>query len=142
MATKSHPEIPYCLRFEFDPVNKILLLRVEGRLTNESFTECYWAVRKYSIETDASAGIWDLSSVTEFAVSPEFLCDLAYREPAMPNATRRPRFFVAPAGFGLGIARLFEIAAKPMNPLLKIVLSVGEALTELGVQSPHFEPLE
>jgi hypothetical protein len=142
MAPKPHPEIPYRLRFEFDPVNKILLLRVEGRLTNESLKECYWAVRKYSTETNASAGIWDLSSVTEFAVSPEFLCDLAYREPAMPDATRRPRFFVAPVGFGLGISRLFEIAARPMNPLLKIVLSVDEALTDLAVQSPHFEPLE
>jgi len=141
MATKPHPEIPHRLRFEFDPVNRILLLRVEGRLTNESFTECYWAVRKYSIETDASAGIWDFSSVTEFALSPEFLCDLAYRQPAMLDATSRPRFFVAPAGFGLSIARLYEIAASPMNPLLKIVFSVDEALTELAVQSPHFEPL-
>jgi len=97
-------------RFEFDPVNKILLLRVEGRVTDESLTEGYWAVRKYSTETDAMAGIGDFSSVTEFALSPEFLRDLASREPAMPDATRRPRFFVAPAGFGLGISRMYEIA--------------------------------
>lgn len=142
MASKPRSEIPYRFWFEFDALNKILLLRVEGRLTTEYLTECYWAIRKYSTETDSSAGIWDLSSVTEFAVSPEFLRDLAYREPAMPDATRRPRFFVAPAGFGLGISRLYEIAARPMNPLLKIVVSVDEALTELGVQSPHFEPLD
>jgi hypothetical protein len=141
MASKPHAEIPYRFRFEFDPLHKILLLRVEGRLTDESLKECYWSVRKYSTEIDASAGIWDLSSVTEFAVSPEFLCDLAYREPAMPDATKRPRFSVAPPGFGLSISRLYEIAARPLNPLLKIVLSVDEALTELGVQSPHFEPL-
>jgi hypothetical protein len=142
MASKPRPEIPYRFWFEFDPVNKILLLRVEGRLTNESLTECYWAVRKYSTETDASAGIWDFSSITEFAVSPELIYDLAYREPAMPDATRRPRFVVAPSGFGLGISRLYEVAAGPMNPLLKIVLSVDEALTELGVQFPHFDLLE
>ena len=129
-------------RFEFDPVNKILLLRVEGRVTDESFTEGYWAVRKYSTETDARAGIWDLTSVTDFAVSPEFIRDLAYREPAMPDSTRRPRFFVAPATVGLGVSRLFEIAAGPMNPLFKIVLSVDEALAALGIQSPHFEALE
>lgn len=86
MASNPRPEIPYRFRFELDPVNKILLLRVEGRLTNESLTECYWAVRKYSTETDASAGIWDFSSITEFAVSPELIYDLAYREPAMPDA--------------------------------------------------------
>ncbi len=128
-------------KFEFDPVNKILLLRVEGRVTDESITEGYWAIRKYSTETDARAGIWDLASVTDFAVSPEFIRELAYREPAMPDATRRPRFFVAPATLGLSVSSLFEIAAGPMNPLFKIVLSVGEALATLGIQSPHFEPL-
>jgi hypothetical protein len=53
-------------RFEFDPLNKILLGRFEGRLTNESAAEFYGAVRKFVTMTDASAGIWDLSSVTEF----------------------------------------------------------------------------
>jgi len=128
-------------RFEFDAVNKILLFRVEGRVTDESFTEGYWAVRKYSTDTDARAGIWDLASVTEFAVSPEFIRDLAKREPAMPDAARRPRFFVAPAMVGLSISRLFEIAVEHENPLFRIVLSVDEALAALGIQSPHFEPL-
>jgi len=127
--------------FKFDPENKILLLRFEGRLTDELVSELYWEIRNYSTATDASAGIWDLSPVTEFAVSPEFIRALAYREPAMPDATRRPRFFVAPATVGLGISRLFEIAVEPENPLFKIVLSVDEALTALGIQSPHFEPL-
>jgi hypothetical protein len=128
-------------RFEFDTVNKILLLRVEGRVTDDSLTEGYWAVRNYSTQTDARAGIWDLSSITDFAVSPEFIRDLANREPAMPDATRRPRFFVAPATVGLGLSRLFEIAVEHENPLFKIVLSVDEALAALGIQSPHFEPL-
>jgi len=128
-------------RFEFDPVNKILLLRVEGQVTDESFTEGYWAVRKYSTETDASAGIWDLSSVTDFAVSPEFIRRLVDWGPAMPEATKRPRFLVAPAMVGLGISRLVEIAGEHQNPLFKIVLSVDEALAALGIQSPHFEPL-
>jgi hypothetical protein len=129
-------------RFEFDSVNKILLLRFEGRLTDELLTELYWTVRRYSTATDASAGIWDLSPVTEFAVSPEFVRDMANREPAMPDATRRPRFIVAPPMFGLSISRMIEIAEGPRNPLFKIVLSVDEALAALGLQSPHFEPLE
>ena len=129
-------------QFSFDPENKILLLRVEGRVTDESFPEGYWAVRKYSTETDARAGIWDLTSVTDFALSPEFLRDLANREPAMPDATRRPRFFVAPATVGLSVSCLYEIAAGNTSPLLKIVFSVDEALAALGIQSPHFEALE
>ena len=128
-------------RFAFDPVNKILLLRFEGRLTDELLTELYWMVRRYSPETDACAGIWDLSPVTEFAVSPEFTRDLANREPAMPEATRRPRFLVAPDMLGLGISRMIEFAEGPRNPLFKIVLTLDAALATLGIQSTHFEPL-
>ena len=129
-------------RFEFDPVNKILLGRVEGRLTEELATEFYGAIRKYSIATDANAGIFDHSSVTELAISSDFVRNLAHSEPAMPDATRRPRFQVAPMTAGFGLGRMFQILGEPTRPLLKVVHSVDEALAELGVQSPHFEPLE
>ena len=42
-------------RSEFDPANKILLMRFEGQLTDESAAEFYGAVRKYSTATDARA---------------------------------------------------------------------------------------
>ncbi len=77
-------------RFEFDPANKILLLRFEGRLTDESLAEYYRAARKYSTATDASVGIFDSSPVTEFAVSSEFIRALAGQEPAMPDAFSAP----------------------------------------------------
>lgn len=44
-------------RFEFDPENKILLLRLDGRQTDESLAACYHAIREYSTASDASAGI-------------------------------------------------------------------------------------
>ena len=128
-------------QFEFDSENRILLLRFGGRLTDELMSELYWAVKKYSAATDARAGIWDLSAVTEFAVSPEFIRGLVDRGPAMLDPTRRPRFFVAPAMVGFAISRLVEIAASDRNPLFKVVLSRNEALAALGVQSPRFEPL-
>ena len=93
-------------RFEFDVVNKILLLRLEGRLTEELATELFKAIRMYAVATDASAGIWDMSSVTEFSLSSDFIRDLASREPAMPNATSRPRFIVVPKTFAFGLARI------------------------------------
>jgi hypothetical protein len=55
--------------FEFDPENKILLARFEGRLTDELLTELYGAIRKHATETDASAGILDFSAMSELAVS-------------------------------------------------------------------------
>jgi len=129
-------------RVEFDPANKILLARFEGRLTDELLAEYYRAIRRYSIATDASAGIMDLSSVTEFAVSTELIRQLANQEPAMPDASTRPRFIVTPNTLGFGLARMFQIMGEPARPLLKVVRTLDDALTELGIQSPHFERLE
>lgn len=126
--------------FEFDSVNKILLVRFEGRLTEEVMAELYEAIRKYSTATDASAGILDFSSVTEFAISTQFVCDLANQEPAMGNATTRPRIIVVPE-HGFRLWRLFQVIGGPTRPLLQVARTLDEALAALGVQSPHFEPL-
>jgi hypothetical protein len=37
---------------------------------------------------------------------------------------------------------MFQIAGESTRPLLQVVRTVDEALTALGAQSPHFEPLE
>ncbi|MGO9576966.1 MAG: hypothetical protein ACLPTQ_21865 [Terriglobales bacterium] len=128
-------------RFEFDPANKILLMRFEGPLTDESLAELYRAIRTYSIATDARAGIWDYSSVTEIAVSAEHIRQLASQEPAMPDATRRPRIIVAPTAVGFGLSRMFQIAGESKRPLLRVVRTLDEAFAALDIQSPHFEPL-
>ncbi|MGD0510094.1 MAG: hypothetical protein ABSA27_20010 [Terriglobales bacterium] len=129
-------------RFEFDPANKILLARFEGRLTDKSYTESNSQVRKYSIATDPHVLIVDLSSADEFALSEAFIRQLADLESAMPDGARHPLFGIVPTTFPLSIARVFEIAGATTRPLLKIVYTVDEALAALGVQSPHFEPLE
>jgi hypothetical protein len=141
MASPSRPEIPSSFRFEFDSANKILLGRVEGRLTDDSLAEIYSEIRKYAIATDASAGIWDMSSVTEFAMSAKFVRSLASQEPAMPEATY-PIIVAGMNPTGFGFARMFQIVGEDTRPLLQVVHTLDEALTILGVQSPHFEPLE
>lgn len=123
-------------------MNKILVARSEGRLTNESLTELYRAIRKYSTATDARAGIWDLSSVTDFAATSDFLRELASQKPAMPDAENRPRFIVAPNELEFGLSRMFQIAGGTARPLLTVVRTLDEALAALGVQSPQFEPLD
>ena len=128
-------------RFEFDPTNKILLMRFEGLVTDESLAEFYAALRNYSTATDARAAILDFSFATEHAESAEFVHELASREPAVQDPTR-PRFVVVPSTVGFGLARMFQIVGGPTRPLLQIVRTVDEALATLGVRSPHFEPLE
>lgn len=132
--------MPY--RFEFDPVNKVLLSRFEGRLTDESAVEFYEVAWKYARATDASAGIVDFSSVTEFPVSSETLLQLARRKSDLPNAAGRPRVVVAPQTHAYGLFRMFQIAGEQTRPLLQVVRTMDEALAALAVQSPHFEPLE
>lgn len=129
-------------RHEFDPANKILLMRFEGRLTDKLLAEAYQATLKYWIATDAHVSIADYSSITEADVSGEFVRQLARDGPIMPDATTRPRFIVVPTEAGFGIGRMFQILGQPKRPLLKVVHTLDEVWADLGITSPHFEPLE
>jgi hypothetical protein len=129
-------------RFEFDPVHRILLARFEGQLTNESAAEYHDALGKNWRATDPRAGIWDLSGVADFAVAADFLRSLAKRKPISPGLTNHPRFIVVPETAGFGLMRMFQIAGESTRPLLHVVRTIDEALTALGAQSSHFEPLD
>ncbi len=128
--------------FEFDSASKILLMRVEGRLTDELLAELYPRALEHWAATDASAGISDYSSVTDFAVSGELIRALANQYPAMTDPTRRPRIIVVPTAVGFGLSRMFQLAVETTRPLLQVVRTLDEAFSALGVQSPHFEPWE
>jgi hypothetical protein len=128
-------------RFEFDPVNKILLGRLDGRLTDESLSEAYEAARERAAATNPRAGIWDTSAVTEFAVSSGFVRSLASRVPIIEDA-QLPRFVVAPKIEAYGLFRMFQLTGESTRPELRIVHTIEEAFTLLGIQSPHFQPLE
>ena len=128
--------------FAFDRANQILLVRVEGRLTDQLLEECYAAIREHSVETDAHMGIFDLSGVTQYLASSEFIRQLAKREPAMPDATNRMRIIAVENTTGYGLARMFQIVGEKGRPKLQVAHTLDEALAVLGVQSPHFEPLD
>src|SRR5258706_13906263 len=81
--------------FEFDSVNKLLLLRFDGRLTDELYAEAYSAAKKHWAATDAKMGIVDFTPVTDFAASPQFLRQLVNREP-VGDAAKYPRVAVCP----------------------------------------------
>ena len=129
-------------RFEFDSVNKILLARFEGQLSNQSAVEYHDALGRNWRATNAQAGIWDLSGVTDFAVAADFLRGLAKRKPITPGLTDYPRFIVVPETAGYGLMRMFQIAGESERPLLHVVRTIDEALTALGIRSPDFEPLD
>ena len=129
-------------RFEFDPGNKVLLVRIAGRLTDELLAEVYRAVRTYSSANDVRAGIVDFSPVSDWALSSAFLRELARKEPAMADAARRRLIIVTPAMVGFGLARMFQMLGESTRPLLEVMRTLDEALAALGVQSAKFEPVE
>jgi hypothetical protein len=128
-------------RFEFDPEHKILLMRYEGRLTEAVAEESDVALRKYWAATAPSMVIVDFSSVTEFAVSSEFVRRVA-GQALIVDATGTPVAIVAPVPAGFGLGRMFQIVGEPKRPLLHVVRTMDEAFAALGVQSPHFALLE
>jgi hypothetical protein len=129
-------------RFEFDSVNKVLLARFEGQLTNESAAAYHDALGKNWAATNPRAGVWDLSEVTEFTLASDFLRNLALRKPVTAGLTDHPRFVVVPETAGYGLMRMFQIVGESSRPRLHVVRTVEEALTTLGIESPRFEPLE
>ena len=120
-------------RADYAQETKILLIRVEGRLTDKSLAGLYEASRKYSTITDAKLSMVDLSSVTEFAVSTEFIRHQARQEPARTD----PRIIVAPQTYAFGLFRMLQLLGELTHPLLHIVHTLDEAFAALGIESQH-----
>ena len=127
-------------RFEFDSVNKILITRMDGDLTDDLVREADAGMRKYLIETNPLIHIVDCSSVVKFSMSAESVRYLARREPAIKGVTCR-RFFVMPSTVGFGMARMFQIAGNPHYDEVTIVRFLDEVFATLAIAPPNFEPL-
>jgi hypothetical protein len=127
-------------RFEFDPENKILLMRFEeSRITNELLGEVHRATGKYAIATDAYAVIADYSSVIQVEVSAGFIRQIALEEPTIPRAGERGRVVVARDDVVFGLVRIFQMVGEPKRPLFLVVRTLAEAFEALGVACPQFE---
>jgi hypothetical protein len=126
--------------FEFDPKNRILRGRFEGRVTDELLKEFYGLAGGYFERTGARAGITDLSGVTSFEVSPQLIRELASGPPAILDQVF-PRFIVASSPQIYGTARMFELAGQDTRPNLHVVHTMKEVCVILGVPDPRFEPI-
>ena len=58
------------------------------------------------------------------------------------DPSRGPIVIVAPATAAFGLSRVFQFLGEPKRPQLQVVHTMEEAFAALGIQSPHFEPLE
>ena len=129
-------------RYEFDKDHQVLLVSLDGRLSEESLGSLTRASEKYWAATKPRAEIIDCSGVTEFAISSERIRQLAKRQQLMPEAANLPRVIVVPETHAYGLARMYQIVAEQKRPLVTVVRSMDAALAALGITSPHFEPLD
>ena len=128
-------------RFEFDPDNRLLRIRLEGHITTDGAREHYRAASQRVMQTRPRASIWDLSGVTLLEVSTDAVAKLARSLPALPEPDR-PRIIVAASAHVFGLARMFQALGEGARPRLKVVHTLEEACAMLGVSKPRFEPLE
>jgi hypothetical protein len=128
-------------QFDFDGANRILRCRWDGPVTDESLRECYSTIRKYVALTHPRAGILDFSGVTSFEVASKTVQELARFAPPMSDPLV-PRYIVAPSAHMYGLARMFQLIGEPTRPRLEVLRTSEEAYTLLGVEAPHFKPLQ
>ena len=127
------------LQFQFDESSRVLLVQLDGQLTDEAAIECYEIVEAYAVEKKISAGIFDLSAVTSFPVSSELVRQLARRPPKVSG--RIPRIIVSPHIVAFGLLRMFQLVADLHRPNFHVVRRMEHALKMLHVRSPEFHVL-
>jgi hypothetical protein len=129
-------------RFEFDSTNKILMVRFEGRVTDEMVHEFYRVEGPKIISSlEFAASIVDFTDVTSMELSPNMVRGLAWLKP-LDTETERPRVIVAPAPHAYGLARMFASHGEETRPSLHVVRSMEQARAVLGKVHFEFKPLE
>jgi len=126
--------------FDFDWKNRILRIRLYGRITDEGLKEAYTEGYKLAFRTQPNTGLFDLSETTSLEISPQAIRELAKTAPiiASPNLVR---VIIAPSPGAYGIARSFETQSEENRPSLYVVRTEQEALAILNVKNSRFEPL-
>ena len=127
--------MPY--HFEFNKSHRILISVAEGVFNDDEQRRIIADIRAHATALGALAGIGDVSKVTEYAVSPEVMQQVA-RE-ASPYSEGVPRYLVATSDIAFGMSRMYQLAADKSRAGLKVVRSRDEALEELGALGAEFE---
>jgi hypothetical protein len=129
-------------RFEFDSKQKILLIRFEGRATDEMIENYYRVVGPKVVATlEFRGSIVDFTDVTSMELTPKLVRVLAWSSP-LDTQVERPRVIVAPTANAFGLARMFALHGEETRPSLHVVRTMQEAYALLGVVNCEFKPLE
>jgi len=125
---------------EFDSKNNILRARLEGRVTDRVLSDCYAAAARYTAShPPVRGGIWSFVEVTTAELSGHAMRKLAATPPILPPGYIR--VVVAPSDSAYGMSRMFQMLTETTRPDLRVVRTMDEAYSLLGVESPEFSPV-
>ena len=125
--------------FEFDPINRVVCWRLRGEITEKLFAESLRLVSDILADTNPKSGIIDLSLVTSFHVSTETIKQTADSKPVFPSEL--PRIIVAPTDHVYGLARMFGVFSEQTRKNIRVVRTMDEAYTILGIKGPQFKAM-
>jgi hypothetical protein len=129
--------VDYDLRF--DAKRRVLLITMGSVATKASVLAAYNAVQRFIISEGACSVIADLSAVERETVPGYFVQSLA----SMPSMISPENWLilVAPQAVVYGLSRMFH-SWRDEKPNCKIVRTLEEAYTLLGLGAPDFEAIQ
>ena len=123
--------------FEYDAGHELFVVRMYGRITDDTFKASYAATPQYLERRNIRAALMDLSDVESYEVSSAAMRDVSRLPPLFPDPT--PRWVVAPQDHIFGMARMFQMLSPSGRDMLHVVRSMRDALQAIGIHTAHFE---
>ena len=122
----------------YDATNKVLMARFTGIATDRDVSAMTEAARRFVQRNGACSAIADFSPVESFAVTVEFIRELAKASPIMAG---HRRMLVGPSDTIFGSLRMFELQQARDGDHATVVRSLARAYEVLGIANPDFQPV-
>ena len=118
-----------------------LLLTTMGKTMNEDiYLASYDAVARFTAMRGPHSGIFDLSAVDDFDISPKFAFAIAKSKPVLARGASG--FVVAPKSDVYEVYRSIEILRASTPSPITLVGHIDEALAHFGVSISDFSAVE
>lgn len=123
-------------RVNFDRTNAILLLSMEGAVTDKLMLDGYDLLRSCRKHFGECNYIFDCTEATEISVSEETVRSIAERPPNLSPAIFQ--VIVAPQDRMYTLARRFQFESYKTRPSFQVVRTMDQALKLLKAKPPTF----
>lgn len=127
------------IRLEFDSRNFVIRWTLQGRVTDEVFSEYIHLSVATVPRFPAKALILDLTQAESFNVESKTLRELARKAPTLPS--QFPRVIVAQSNITYGLSRMFTILSEEQRPNSYVVRTMDQAYELLKIRDPEFAPV-